>query len=291
MGKLAARDATKCVKLLAVGESGSGKTGALASLAEAGYNLRIIDLDNGVDILSHALKNKPEALDRVYVETITEKMKGIPTGAVIPDGIPKMWSSVLNLLNEWKVPERKRGDIVTDPAYNLGKITDWGPDTVLVIDSLSMLSLAAMRHVLAINNRLGKAPYQSDWGDAMTLIEGLLGMLYSESVRCNVVVNTHITYIGGEDEKDDQGNKNTGLDILPMKGYPNTLGKKLPPKVGMYFNNLLLFKTQSSRRIIKTRPDGLIDVKSAVPDGLPAELPIETGLRTFFEKVRGPLKA
>ena len=37
-------------KLLLVGDSGSGKTASLATLANAGYKLRILDYDNGLDL-------------------------------------------------------------------------------------------------------------------------------------------------------------------------------------------------------------------------------------------------
>ena len=42
-------------KLLLVGDSGSGKTASLATLANAGYKLRILDFDNGLDILPEFL--------------------------------------------------------------------------------------------------------------------------------------------------------------------------------------------------------------------------------------------
>lgn len=50
-------------KLLLVGDSGSGKTAALASLANAGKNLRILDYDDGLSILPDLLT--PEGVSRV----------------------------------------------------------------------------------------------------------------------------------------------------------------------------------------------------------------------------------
>ena len=41
---------TQRAKLMIVGDSGSGKTASLASLANAGYNVRILDFDDGLDI-------------------------------------------------------------------------------------------------------------------------------------------------------------------------------------------------------------------------------------------------
>lgn len=63
--------AEKPIKMLVMGDTGTGKTGALASLANAGYKLHILDYDNGLDILS--TKVKPEFLKNIEYETLTEK--------------------------------------------------------------------------------------------------------------------------------------------------------------------------------------------------------------------------
>ena len=55
-------------KLLLVGDSGSGKTSSLAALANAGYNLRILDYDDGLSILPEFL-NK-DAVKRVSYVTL-----------------------------------------------------------------------------------------------------------------------------------------------------------------------------------------------------------------------------
>ena len=44
--------ASQTIKALFMGHSGAGKTGALAALAAAGYNVRVLDLDKGVEILA-----------------------------------------------------------------------------------------------------------------------------------------------------------------------------------------------------------------------------------------------
>ena len=51
MPSLSAHQSNDYVKLLLCGDSGSGKSGALASLVGAGYKLRILDMDNGLDSL------------------------------------------------------------------------------------------------------------------------------------------------------------------------------------------------------------------------------------------------
>ena len=83
---------------------------------------------------------------------------------------------------------------------------------------------------------------------AQELLEGLLQLLYDDNVKCNVVVNAHVVYIG-----EDNG---------PQKGYPASLGKALSPKIGRYFNSCLLVQSSgvgaSSKRLIHTQPQGFI---------------------------------
>jgi len=68
-------DEDKAVKMLVVGESGTGKTGALASLAKAGYNLKIADFENGLDPLIAELRDDPDALARVSFMQFFDKIK------------------------------------------------------------------------------------------------------------------------------------------------------------------------------------------------------------------------
>jgi AAA domain len=265
---LSMHQSAETTKLLLLGDSGSGKTGALASLANAGFNLRIIDLDNGLDVLRNLLGDAKspyakDAISRVEFVTITDPMKNVasrlqPTKATA-------WQRAVGLLGDWK-----------DSGAELGSITTWGPQDVLVIDSLTMLSNAALNFVLAMNGRLGQHPQLQDWGAGQTLIESLIQMLYDESIRCNVIVTCHIKFIGEE-----------GL----QRGYPNTLGQALPPKMGRYFNTILMARSmgQGSKvaRKILTNPTGLVELKNTAPLRVAAEYDLATGLADYFAAVRG----
>lgn len=253
-------------KLLFVGDSGSGKTGALASLADAGYKIRILDLDNGVDVLRDLLTSgryKKDAVTNVDYVTITEPMKNVG-GKLIP-AKASVWQRTTSMLGDWK-----------DGDTNLGAITTWDSNTVLVIDSLTMLSDAALSYILAMNGRLGQHPHQADWGLAQVLVENLLRMLYDESVKCNVIINCHIKPMG-----DDNG---------PERYYPNTLGKALPPKVGRYFNTVLLAQSSgrgaSLKRQIFTTSQGTIECKNTAPSKVAQSYPLESGLADYFAAVR-----
>ena len=268
MTKLADHQSAQTTKLLLVGDSGAGKTGALASLADAGFNLRILDLDNGLDVLSNLLtgKNSPykkDAVSRVEFETVTDKMK-VMGGKLVP-AKATVWQRVIKLLDNWDTETAKLGGIVT-----------WGQSDILVIDSLTFLSTAAMNFQLSLNARLGQKPHQSDWYDGQIAVEGLLQMLYDDGVKCNVIVISHIAYIGEENG--------------PVHGYPSTLGKALPPKVGRYFNSTLMMKTTgqgaNQKRKLLTNTSGVVELKNSAPLMVKPEYDIQFGLAEFFRDVR-----
>jgi hypothetical protein len=254
--------------MLYLGDSGSGKTGSLASLACAGYRLVVLDYDSGIQTLAKMIQHDcKSALARVHYATLTDKFKSNPQGKVIPAGTPKAFAKGMGLLTEWKP---KDGEA-------LGSPTEWGQDTILIIDSMTMLANAALRHVLAANGRSGAHPQIQDWGEAMRMIEEMLGLLYGESVGCHVIITSHLTFMESE----------TG----GVRGYPNALGSKLPPKVGRYFNTILLAKSmgsgQSMRRKIRTVSEGTIELKNPDPYNVPAELDLSSGLREFFKIITG----
>ena len=270
---------SQVTKAIILGHTGAGKTGALASLAAAGYNVRILDLDKGVEILKDYVLN-PQSIytkanpghwtqddcrdiaKRITYVTITEKMS-IKAGRAIPraDG----WKRVNDQLDHWR-----------DGETDLGNIGTWGPKDVLVIDTLSRASSMAFNFILAMNGRLLVRPEQSDWGQGQKLVEDLLTMLYSDEVKCNVIVNAHISYIETE--------------AGPTRGFAQTLGKALSPKVGQYFNHALMAKTtgqgEAQKRVIVTNTSGIIELKNPAPLRVKPEYPLETGLADYFRDVR-----
>lgn len=277
MPALKSHQSSATTKLLLIGDSGSGKTGSLCALAARGYNLRIIDVDNGLDVLQKLLMN-PEseyfkadakAVERVQFVTITDPVK-IVAGRPVPIKATQ-WQRAVSLCAKW---EEREGDKV---VCDLGPITSWTSQDVLVIDSLSLLSIAALNFILALNGRLGQHPHQSDWGQGQTLVEGFMQMLYDESVKCNVIIMAHIKHIGEEGG--------------PLRGYPNTLGQALPPKIGRYFNNILMVQSvgqgKATKRKIVTVPTGLVELKNSDPLSVKPEYDLTWGLADYFDAVRG----
>lgn len=293
MPPLSRHQSAKTTKMLLIGDPGAGKTGATAALAAAGYNMRYVDTDNGLDILTDLLTNpisayvrgktaqaQAELLARVHYETLTDPMKNI-AGKLVP-AQATVWQRLASLLDNWS-PETTRGwKNKQPPAENdtapLGPISSWGTQDVLVLDSLSRISSAALNLVLSMNARLGAQPHQSDYFTAQGMVESLLQKLYDESIQCNVIMIAHIAMLG------DEG---TGV----MHGYPASIGKALSPKIGSYFNSCLMAKTvgigANQKRKILTRTAGMVELKNSAPLRVKPEYDLETGLADYFRDVRG----
>lgn len=249
------------LKCLYVGDSGSGKTGSLAPLVKS-HEVVVLDFDNGLDVLVRAVKKfYPDRIKSLKYETLTDPMQSVG-GVIIPDGIPQAWVRAMQFVATGR-----------SPTLDLGPVKTWGPNRILVVDSLTFAGRAAMRHVMAVNNRIGKPPEIQHWGEAVRLLEEFLALLYTEAMKCHVIVISHIEYQQSPD----------GIE----RGFASTLGKKLPPRVGRYFNLMIRAKTvgsgQSAKRRIITTPDGQVELKSPDPWSLKPEYPIESGIEEIFE--------
>lgn len=248
-------------KGLIVGDSGSGKTGALASLVDAGYKLRILDFDAGLDPLVGYVKNK-ELLANVEYETLRDRFK--------------MRGSYLAVD---KAPAYQRGMALLQDWNGAGPVQSWDPDTILVIDTLGRMARASFNMVLQANAVIVPSgtrggPEQSHYGTAMENVERTISLLTDpDIVPCHVLVNAHWAY------------QEDGSGIL--RPFPETIGSKLNPKVGRDFNNLFSVSTIAGKKSIKVKKDGMIGCKSSRP--LKHETySIEDGLANIFLEVVGP---
>lgn len=290
-----------------VGPSGEGKTGALASLVCAGYKLRILDFDNGMDNLFHLLTEdvyryapiiRAKGIDlnvAVRSETITERMgmhrvekRPVPRTA-------KGWDRCISMLDNWQETDPLTGK--PDPnAPPLGHIEKWENDCVLVFDTFSTLADMAFFHVQALNARLGARmegfDYQRDIGGAQAILKNLLQMIYDPFIKCNVIINTHVVYVDDSKGIASAPSRNPNkITLTDPKGYPMSIGRALSPIIGKYFNNVLTVASsgtgQSTKRLIWTVPKDGIRVKNAAHASIRPSYPVETGLAQIFAALRG----
>lgn len=295
-------EAPRTLHALCIGFPGMGKTGSLASLAEAGYNLRIVDLDGNLHPLAEYTKK--EALKNIHYQRIFDEHvpknftigvgpKAKTISKIVPLGEPTAYTRVLQLLDNW----------VEEDGTSFGPVKSWGPRDVLVLDSLTALGQMCMDRVLAMNNRLSMGPRIQDWGEAASQQEAMLRIFREKCQGCNVLVMAHLKLIEPkylEDLSDDNTEAavmakvkelmEKSTTLTPPKLYPAALGRAFPQNVGSIFPSILRYYTRQKgagvQRLISLIPSEDCDVKLPVA-GLPGELPIETGLATIMKKIQG----
>jgi AAA domain-containing protein len=268
MTSLANHQSNDFVKLLMLGDAKSGKTGALASLVKAKYRLFILDYDNLLDFLKgRVLKECPDLIDHVEYRTLRDRTVPTDIGVSLV-GKPTAWVNGIKMLSRWKYDD-----------VDYGNPAEWGPECILVIDSLSRLCDAAYDFHEAImpKGRSGDYDTRAVYGNAQDDVEKLLAMLTSSTFTCNVIVICHGMYMDLPD-----GTK---------KIFPQGVGQKLSPKIPQYFPNFIRVKNLAGRRTLQLESDAMIDLAITRPDILGKSLPLDDGLATIFEALRNPTTA
>jgi len=247
-----------------MGDSGAGKTGALVSLVEAGYRVRILDLDNKVatGILPKAIMRQcPTKIGQVDFISLRDKKKASPLGPIF-DGLPQTFTKAMEYLNKW--------DDGTVPAQ-------WGPETVFVLDSMTFLGDAAFNWAKSMNPGV-KDPRQWFY-TAQQATEDVIGLLTAENFRTNVIVIAHVSWSVKKDA--------SGIELT--KGYPASIGKALDNTIPAYFDNMILAQASATlpvKRTIQTAQTSMVDLKNPASFSMLPTLPLETGLATFFAELK-----
>lgn len=261
MPKLSDHQSNAYTKLLLTGDSGSGKSGALTSLVKAGYKLRILDMDNGLDPLkTFVIRECPDMIDNVEYRTLRDPRKTTGAGVVI-DGKPSAWINMMKMLDHWKYDD-----------VDLGKPCDFGPDCIVVLDSLTFASDAAFDWAQAMNPGI-KDPRQWFY-TAQQQVESFLAAVSSDAFHANVIVISHVRYSTGDDGRN--------------KGYPNAIGSALGPTIPRYFNHWAQCENKAGKRTIQTAATAMFDLKNSKPFEMEKTYDISTGLADFFAVLREP---
>ena len=190
---------------------------------------------------------------RVHFRTLRDKMtlrKG--------KGIPQLVSPV--------TAYRRAGMTLEEWTDTHGPFT---PRDIIVIDTLTTLSEAAFNEAAAIadhqgRTRLNKRDELPDYGWMAGSVKKLLGMITDpDEFQCHVIVNTHIRYLGGEEEQLTQApaiSRPREAAFSAVRGLPNAKGQEVSRTVSLFFNTVLLTQTKGSgpgaKRTITTQPPG-----------------------------------
>lgn len=262
MPSLANHHSSTFVKLLYLGDAWAGKTTSLWSLVAAGYKLRILDFDNKLDTLAQAVRDRcPANVDNVEFYSIRDKLKGGSSGTVI-EGKPQAWKTSISMLNNWKYDDVDHGVPAT-----------WGPDYILVIDSLSRWCDAA--YDFHVDFAGAKADGRMIYGNSQDDVERQLANLTSPHFQTNVIMICHGI---GQETADGR-----------QKIFPQGIGQKLSPRIPQYFPNYIqIKKNPMGARVIDIKGSATIDLGSTRPDAMPTELDASDGLAKFFAVLRPP---
>lgn len=219
------------VKALIAGPSGSGKTGLLASLANAGYKLRILDVDNGLDILRNYLT--PEGMENVRYVTLKAKNAD-------------SWIDMQAALKDFD---------------GLGPVSGFGPDEVFVIDSASFLCDCCLSDILR-THKVAVDAANFDRGLYNVLFkrfENLVSYLTSEEVKCNLILTAHTR---------DVEDKNTGRVEQYPYFEGQKLIKVIPRYLN---NMWRIDVKPDGKRVLRTTADSKMGLKSSAPSALKPE--------------------
>lgn len=253
MPNMTEHESNRLSKILIVGDSGGGKTGGLASLVDAGYNLRVLDFDNGLSVLKGFVKDKKKLANVHYVSLRDEfQLLGSQMGIAKAAAYQTAMKTLKDGGDQWGI------------GSNIPTLTEWTEEDVLVVDSLGLMGRSCLTMVMQANGAAAKKPEIQHYGVAMENMEKFVAQITSPMVKCNVVVNTHLY------KPNDS-----------MKMAPDVLGDKLGPKIPKYFDNMVTLSLSAAKRTYKTKSDGTFACKTAVT--MPETLPIETGLKDMFD--------
>lgn len=270
--------------VLITGWPGAAKTGCLAALANVGYKIRMIDYEGNYKPL--LVYTKPEFRKNIDILTFQEKWSGTANpGYISPMGIPQAFNNSMKALKDW---------ITTDAegkTVSLGASKDWGPDTILVTDSMTGMGEASFKRAQIMMNKTPLNTTQAVWGIGVADQLHLIQMINNVENKFHHICLAHLTMIGPQDINKDDSDltkelKEAAAELLPTRYYPKAVTKAFSQTIAKEFPVHILaerkMKGGKPDRYLKLETGDELDLKFPGINA-PARLPIETGMATLFE--------
>lgn len=245
------------INVLLIGGTGSGKTYSLRTFIEAGITPFVLFTEPGQEVLADLPLDKCHWM---YVPPVNLSLDSIidratKVASLSLDSLAKLVDTTRSLDNRFLKIVSALNNFKCDRTGEVfGPVASWGPDRVIVIDSLSGLSLAAM------NNVIGNKPVASmaDWGIAQTQLEQVINW-------CCMNTPSHFVMIAHAERETDE--VMGGQQIMA-----STLGRKLAPKLPRFFSDVILAKREGTKFTWNTATAN-VDTKARnlpIADGQPA---------------------
>lgn len=212
-------------KVLLYGGSGSGKTYSIRTLLEAGLEVFVLFTEPGMATLRD-VKNPKLHMHYVKpvpfnVENFTAMLKNVNTMSF--ENLTKLQDPTKSSHQQMIQISNMMADFIDEKTgEHFGSLDKWDTSRVFVVDSISGVVAAAQGLVIGSRPTMS----QADYGVVMNTLEKFLNMICL-GVRTNVVMMAH------EEREVDEVNGGT-------KVMASSIGKKLSPKLGRFFDDVLL---------------------------------------------------
>lgn len=278
------------VRMLIVGYPGGGKTGAVASLLNAGYKVRLVDFEGNYQPL--LAFTDPDKLANLDIVTFQDKLMMGPSGPE-PEGIPQAFNNAMKMLKHWKYDD-------DGTEVDLGKSAEWGPDTVVVVDSMTALGEVSMRRARKMMNKNLTNTTAAVWGMAVEDQMAFIKTLNADKNRYHVVVLAHLQMIGPEtpmttnSESQDIKDLKEQMaiekaELIPTRLYPRAVTKNLSTVIHKEFSSMIIAERKVKpgnkiERVLRTISGEELDTKMPARN-VEAAYPLDTGLATIFAKL------
>lgn len=252
-------------RVLIYGEPASGKTGALAQLANAGYQLLIHDFDQNARVIGSFLTNTAAS---IHIVTYTvAKMTGTnlfagKQGDAAQAALKEM-RRFCSMLQHWKDNDEDLG-----PSKNLTS------KDVIVIDSGTFLG--ELLFLAAKSDPEANKHTPTQYRIAGEYYSAILDYLCGNSVGASVLFLTHITQTG---EKDSEGKF-----VGKPRDIPVAIGDKMSKRLSTYFSDIWRLEVdRGGNRLFKTAATATEGLRTSNPAAIKAVEPFN--MASLFDRL------
>lgn len=195
-------------KVMVLGMPKSGKTGLIATVANAGYRVLYHDIDNNPGIMNTYLTE--EGKKNIYYNAYTPRAES-------------SWDEFTKMAEHWKTKDE-----------DLGRCVDMGSDTVVVVDTGTLLSHICLKKVLKDNNTSLESPSFNInlWGVMGEKFLNLFSRLAGPKFKHHLIINAHLRTYEKYDKKSQA--------LVSSQVGPNFAGQQLSVALPPYMNNIFL---------------------------------------------------
>lgn len=235
------------VKLLLWGNTGAGKTTQIAFLANAGFKVNIMDVDGNLAILNSWLNE--EGRKNVYAEPIENRTT-------------KGWERAVALI---------RGD----KWGGLGEIKEWGPESILFVDTGTHLCASCKTYTKEKRGEKDKGDMdvsKNMWSDMADRFEAFVAAVTHPGIRAHVIVAAHSRPVTDELKR-----------TKDMPKFPgNRLLRDLPPMFNCVWH---MESDKEGKKKIRTESTREMDLKNSFPRAVGSLE--DANLGDLFLKIKG----